>query len=54
MRIFKFWVESSQQLDIKGKKQKSKIFGGSNLSVEDAKRRFKILSLSNINCLEQL
>ena len=43
MRIFKFWVEYSKELDINGMKQSSKVFGGSNLSesdaIEDAKNK---------------
>lgn len=43
MRIFKFWIEYSKELDINGTKQSSKVFGGSNISesdaIEDAKNR---------------
>ena len=36
MRIFKFWVEYSSELDIHGVKQKSRVMGGSNISESDA------------------
>lgn len=43
MRIFKFWIEYSKELDIDGTRQLSKAFGGSNISesdaIEDAKNK---------------
>jgi hypothetical protein len=38
MRIFKFWKKETKQLNIKGVLQPSTAYGGSNLSVEDAKK----------------
>lgn len=36
MRIFKYWVEHSKELNIDGLKQPSKVFGGSNVSTFEA------------------
>jgi hypothetical protein len=47
MRIFKYWVEHSKELNIDGIKQPSKVFGGSNVSefeaIKDAENK-----LSNV------
>ncbi|CAA0199066.1 hypothetical protein [Tenacibaculum maritimum] len=43
MRIFKFWIEHSKELNLNGIKQSSKVFGGSNISeldaIKDAERK---------------
>ena len=36
MRIFKYWVQHSKELIIENKKQPSKVYGGSNISEDDA------------------
>ena len=42
MRIFKYWIEYSKILTIEDIQQPSKVFGGSNISIEDAERDAKI------------
>jgi len=43
MRIFKYWIEHSKDLTIaEGIQQVSKVFGGSNISIEDAKKDAEI------------
>ena len=43
MRIFKYWIEHSQELTVGSTKQLSKVFGGSNISeahaIQDAKNK---------------
>ena len=36
MRVFRYWVRCSDELVVGGEKQVSTVYGGSNISVEDA------------------
>jgi len=38
MRIFTYWIEHTAELEVQGKKQLSKAFGGSNISLDEARK----------------